>query len=753
MLGHRHRLARRLATVALAAGTPALACCRPAPARVVCDLAALAPVTALEGPRLFLAMGTPAARWSEGEGFALPAEGVSDHLLVRRTSSFFIGALREPAVALVDLSPLTGTGGQAVEVTLDGARVGRFTLGSARERHAVPLPAAAPGQASSTLGLAFERVVPPSVTGIGRMAARLHGLALLDPADPTLASATLPGAPPLAAALPGPTSGIVQVGGTWLRFVLDLPAGTRLRFSPRAHRSPTVGSPGLARLRVAAQAQGQPERELWTGVVDGREAGPAELDLPLPGPGLVRLGLGVDAGARAWAEWSAPRVVGASGPDPLFQDPASGLPPEPDRAAARARNVVLMILDAASARHVGAYGYHRDTTPELDRLAREGVLFEQAHTPAVYTLLAMSAVWTSQYPHQTRWNARLSADAPTLAELLESRGVRCGGFVGNAQAGHAFGLDRGFSVFEEVYATPPGGTRAFRQALPRFLAAHRDRPFFLYAHVPDPHFPYAPEPPFDTVFGPDGPITQEQRRDPGWLKKVSDGDVVLDQAGWDHLARLYDGNLRVADRAVGDLRHDLEALGLWEDTALVVTADHGESLGERGTVGHQAEVHREVTHVPLVMRLPGGPRGKRVPGLVDLTDLAPTFADLLGVREADLPRSFQGRSLLPLASGAGGGRAFVVSRNPGLYPRYALRHGRWTCHFATRRGTRRLYDVEKDPREREDLAARDPWRAEYERLGLHRFVLSLRRPGRAPETEAELDEEQQENLRALGYVE
>ena len=140
----------------------------------------------------------------------------------------------------------------------------------------------------------------------------------------------------------------------------------------------------------------------------------------------------------------------------------------------------------------------------------EGVVFERVYTPAVYTLGAMSSVWTSQYPDrhhsEVSFSARLPKDRLTLAELLSAQGVHTAGFVANAVAGSLFGFDRGFSEFHEVFRTLGSRGDVFRQVLPGWLEKHRDRRFFAYVHFREPHFPYDPEPPFDTRFGPDGPI-------------------------------------------------------------------------------------------------------------------------------------------------------------------------------------------------------------------------------------------------------
>jgi arylsulfatase A-like enzyme len=485
----------------------------------------------------------------------------------------------------------------------------------------------------------------------------------------------------------------------------------------------------------------------------------------LPGaPGdVVRLGFEVAPvrGERfAWVVLGAPRVLGRAGADPLgpsSASPADAARAEPIRKAVAGSNVLLVILDAARAGNFGAYGYPRSTTPHLDRIASEGVLFERAFTPAVYTLAAMSSLWTSQYPDrhhsEVSFSARLPRDRLTLAELLSAQGVLTTAFVANAVAGAGFGFDRGFTEFNEVFRILGSRGDVFRKALPPWLAAHKDRRFFAYVHFREPHWPYDPEPPFDTRFGPEGPVPKAARRDMRWITDVNQGRRPLSPEERDHLVRLYDGNLAFADQEVGAIRASLEAAGLWDRTVLIVAADHGEGLFEHGWIGHNVQLFEESIHIPLIMRFPPGrgPAGKRVGALVDLLDLAPTIADLFGVLgQGGSREAFQGRSLLPVIAGAPGKPA-VLARSVWDRPRYALRDERFKFHYDTRSGEERLTDLAADPGETRDAAPHEPVRAAYYRQALHHWTLNLAGRPRATE-EARLTPEQCENLKALGYV-
>jgi arylsulfatase A-like enzyme len=389
-------------------------------------------------------------------------------------------------------------------------------------------------------------------------------------------------------------------------------------------------------------------------------------------------------------------------------------------------------------------------------------VFDRAYTPAVFTLGALSSLWTSQYPDrhhsEVSYADPLPRDRLTLAEALSARGVRTAGFVANAVAGPIHGFGRGFGEFQEVYRKFPDlGSRgaAFQRVLPSWLAAHRSERFFAYVHFREPHFPYDPGPPFDTRFGPDAPLGRDERRDRTWYTDVNQGRRVPTSEEVAHLVRLYDGNLACADQELGALRRSMEQQDLWERTVVIVAADHGEQLYEKGYISHSAQVYEQSTRVPLVVRIPGGPRGVRVASVVDLLDVAPTVLDLFGLRDTPFAKQEQGASLLPLMAGAArGDEATTLSRTVWERPVYALRDRSHKLIYDTRTGREQLFDVEADPHETRDLSAAEPVRAAYYRQALHRQLAAIKqaRPAAGPAAAGTLTPEQCENLKALGYT-
>lgn len=748
-----------LAALLLVAAVP-VAGCRQAPLVLSCDLAGLAAVADRDGPWHTILFGTPESARYVGGGLLQPTLRPSADPFAWAQRSVDL-VLRWPDAAareaVLDMAPYAGLARQAAAIALNDKHVGDVVLQAGRRRYLVELPAKAQWSAGgeNRLRLEFE-AGSQDVAAYGRpIAAALYAMAV-GPAHSGVAGLAAEGAPaPLSMPAPEGTPEIVQAGASVLRFALRLSRRAELRFipavAPGGGESPT--------LRVTLD-DGKGERQLWQG--GSGEQG--EVVVPLVGPaeGLVRLGLHVDApaGRTAWACWKAPRVMAEevgtivhSRPPAVEDDRVKRL-----RQALSSASVMLVVLDAASAKHFGCYGYARRTTPELDRIASEGVLFEEAFTPAAYTLAAVASLLTSQHPDK---HQNLDPRRPTYAharlvlpELLLANGVHTAGFVANSMAGPAFGFERGFAEFREVYADVGRRADAFRQVLPEWLAAHKERRFFAYVHYREPHFPYDPEPPFDTLFGPDGPITAELRRDRQWFGAVDNRRLRISAEEVAHAERLYDGNLAYVDAELGFLRRTLEQQGLWDRTVLIVTADHGEAFWEHEHIGHSVQLYEPILHIPLIVHLPAGsgPSGVRRKGITDLLDLAPTIADVFGVMgKGGSQDAFEGRSLLPMVLG-GPGKAAVLSRTVPHAASHALRDSGYK--FIDSAGVRddELYDLSKDPEEKHNLAASQPLRAALYRQALHRWVLDLTRETAASADGATLTRKQLENLRALGYL-
>jgi arylsulfatase A-like enzyme/tetratricopeptide (TPR) repeat protein len=389
-------------------------------------------------------------------------------------------------------------------------------------------------------------------------------------------------------------------------------------------------------------------------------------------------------------------------------------------------NLLLITLDTTRADHLGAYGDARAETPALDRLARDGVLFERAVTAAPTTLPAHVSVMTGLYPfaHGVRNNGAftLAADVPTLASVTHDAGYRTAAFVSAFVLDRRYGLARGFDVYDDRFELERRGdaTAAAASAwLGDVHAAAPSTPFFLWIHLYDPHDPYDPPSPLREAFA----------------------------------DRPYDGEIAFADRAVGALLARLDALGLSSSTLVAVIGDHGESLGEHGEATHGMFIYEAAVRVPLIVRWPGRlTPGTRLRPLVRSIDLAPTLLEAI-----DRPplRGAHGRSLLRLLdrasrqASAGAESAYSETYFPRMFMNWSalrsIRDERWKYIDAP---VPELYDLDADPGERTNLAAREPARA----AALARAFAATTGGNDGAMAATSVDRETARKLAALGYI-
>jgi arylsulfatase A-like enzyme/Flp pilus assembly protein TadD len=272
-------------------------------------------------------------------------------------------------------------------------------------------------------------------------------------------------------------------------------------------------------------------------------------------------------------------------------------------------NLLLITLDTLRADHLGAYGYEGVETPNIDRLGAEGVRFERVTTTVPVTLPAHASIMTGLNPfaHGVRNNGSfvLRDDAVTLAEVLRDRGYATGGFIGAVVLEAQFGIAQGFDDFNGMaqYQARTGdlsGERPGEDVVARASEWIRGRrsPFFAWAHMYDPHDPYAPPEPYAGRYA-DNP---------------------------------YDGEVAYVDEMVGRLLQELADIGAADNTLVVVTADHGEGLGDHGEGGHSFFVYDSTVRVPLIFWAPGVvPAGVVPAGGTSVADIFPTVLSLLGV--------------------------------------------------------------------------------------------------------------------------
>ncbi len=416
------------------------------------------------------------------------------------------------------------------------------------------------------------------------------------------------------------------------------------------------------------------------------------------------------------------------------------LPP----ARAGAPNVIFIVLDTVRAQNLSLYGYHRNTSPHLAKLAQAGIRFDRARTTASWTLPSHASMFTGQWPHQlsTRLEHPLDGTYPTLAEYLRNNGYATAGFVANTFFCNAwYGLGRGFIHYEDIAVNPVEALRSTElgRGLVKLVApASRDRPsarfarkdaatinretlawldqhpkkqpFFLFLNYYDAHDPYLttvePAHPFGLR-----PRTSAERallRD--WHRsdpqKRTARDVTLAQDGYDDCIAELDGHLN-------RLLTALDKRGLLKNTVVLVTSDHGEEFREHGGFGHGQSLHGEVIRVPLIVSAPGLiPSGRVVRESVTLRDLPATIVDLAGLKQGS---PFPGQSLARCWSEPSGdaiqtdGLILTEILEHDLKPREGWKPPRSlvldeNLYIRNNEGREEIYNLETDPGESKNLA-------------------------------------------------
>jgi arylsulfatase A-like enzyme/Tfp pilus assembly protein PilF len=398
------------------------------------------------------------------------------------------------------------------------------------------------------------------------------------------------------------------------------------------------------------------------------------------------------------------------------------------------RHLVLVSIDTLRADRLGSYGSATVSTPNLDRLAREGARAADASVPTPLTRPSHVSLLTGLYPaqHGIRDNVSpsLRADIPTLAEMLRSSGFDTAAFVSSVVLSAQSGLNRGFDTYRAEFEAGPDDAR-FLDTIQRrgdetmaeaiaWLEGHRTGRRAAWIHLYDPHDPYEPPEPYASRYA----------------------------------GRPYDGEVAWSDELVGRLTAAIDRLGMRDETLLVVTSDHGEGLDEHAEPVHGYFVYETTLRVPLIFRGPGIPPGRTLESTVRTVDVMPTIFDLLQVAAPAGWRG-SGRSVAGVLRGDAP-ETDVATYAESLVPRVhfgwselrALREGRWKYILAPRP---ELYDLQKDPNELANVASTETARARALRAALEPYLEEERRQASAASAPA-ISPELRERLTALGYV-
>jgi len=443
-----------------------------------------------------------------------------------------------------------------------------------------------------------------------------------------------------------------------------------------------------------------------------------------------------DAKTRAWLAVANSRLM----------------PPAPSSR----KNIIMVSIDTLRQDHAGIYGYPKPTTPMLDRFAKTALIFTNAVSASSFTVPSVASLFTSLYPSEHgaigKDEMTLSPENLTLAEILASNGYGTACFSASPFISPEFGFGQGFENFFLINS--PHAHALNQLLIPWFLAHYQEQPFFLYIMYFDPHQPYEAPPPYDALF------QKDQAGKKLWPEKmlkqkpvrVSKLKPSISGTELEFVKSQYDSEVAYADHYLGQLLEKIGALGLLENSIVVVTADHGEEFIEHQGFGHSRTLYREVLSVPFILYYPGiSEPGRKIEQLVRTIDFLPTLLDLAGISS---PPGIHGRSLKPLLLNRGQLNtlpAFAELRpflNPKQYLK-ALDTQKFKLIQNSPSQKLELYDLSNDPQEMTDLATQFPESAAARLQEMSELEKSFRKISPA-KPKAVADE--QKLLKSLGYA-
>ena len=454
-------------------------------------------------------------------------------------------------------------------------------------------------------------------------------------------------------------------------------------------------------------------------------------------------------------------------------------------------NVLVIVMDTVRADHLSLYGYERDTSPNLKALAQDSVVYTRAQSAADITLTSHASLFTGMYPSwhgayckepDAAYGRPVQKDVPTLAELLRAQGYTTLGVAANLYMRSAFGLDRGFQEFRIERPVPLLSDenrcqlrRQMRRLLnlaidtaqfdrlnsnaeeidDQFLTTLDDRlqaagqaPFFGFINYMDAHFPYIPPSPWDRKFpGKSSTLSKDTLEADQYV--IAKGETIPAEYQ-PYCISQYDGGIAFIDAQIGRIVAGLKQRGLYDNTMIVVTSDHGEAFGERHNVEHGNSPYQNLLHVALLVKYPKGAHTGRVESPVSLIDVAPTVLQQTG---AAVPGTMQGRSLLDAS-----GPAQIFSETfhcqviqsvacDGCGARAVVA---WPYKYiAFLQGRRQLFNIESDPNENRELSG--TMAAEVSDLGQAVTAWGKTIPKQSVQ-QMKLSPDEMKRLKSLGYV-
>lgn len=429
-------------------------------------------------------------------------------------------------------------------------------------------------------------------------------------------------------------------------------------------------------------------------------------------------------------------------------------------------NIFFILIDTLRPDHLGCYGYERDTSPNIDKIAEEGIVFTDFYTVCPWTNPSIACLFTGLYPqavfppalHPKALKQRLPKELETLAEILRKEGYQTCALVDHPSISKQLGYHRGFDEYTELFFKRGWhqwlGTKAsnFLTDLSEILDKCRDNPFFIYLHLIYPHQPYSPPPPYDEFFG--------------------EGFKTINPEEKEGVINRYDGEIKYTDELIGDIFLDLKARNLLNQTYIIMTADHGEGFWEHGLWEHGNSLFNELLKVPLIIYPPGGRSAEpaKVDNMTSFVSLFPTIMDFANIKK--YPKA-DGQSLMKYLKGkiSKDNKKMIYGESPHsvyinavscqterykfiYHPRRPIINFSRAKNDILSNQFIELFDIKEDPAEKNNLS--EIKKAFVEKIGLklirHKLQNDKKRMRLKQEKEQIQDKDYIEKLKSLGYI-
>jgi arylsulfatase A-like enzyme len=428
----------------------------------------------------------------------------------------------------------------------------------------------------------------------------------------------------------------------------------------------------------------------------------------------------------------------------------------------RRPNIILITMDTTSIDHLSCYGYERETSPNLDKFAEDGLKFGNAYANSSWTYPSHASLMTGLYPisHGAFYDVKSSTGIydftvnrfndsnVTLAEILQRHGYTTIGVIGGVWLKKRFGLDKGFDIYEDDVRDLTGLTaETINNIVLKHIDQNTKEPFFLFINYFDPHYPYTAPEPFDTRFekrplsdieSTEADINKDRKKMPRKDREIFEGK--------------YDGEIAYMDFYLGKFFEYLKEIHAYDESWIIVTADHGESFGEHDYIGHGAALYDNLIHVPLIIKYPKSWTIRNdLEERIQLMDIMPTILSKLNI---PVPETCQGQPLGQVKHriiSEVNRNMSDIKKNGDRFNRdqKAIYQGPYKLIWSSN-GEDELYDIVEDPRENKNLAGEDPSRVSELTRELEAWYRDV--PKSKKSSLGDIDQKTMEQLKALGYL-